>query len=212
MNSKRSIYYIVIPIIFAALLWIIKLFEYSTNIQLSEWGVYPESISGLKGIFFAPLLHGSFNHLLSNTFPLIILSSGILYFYKRSAMSTILIVYFGTNLLVWFFARHAYHIGSSGLIYGFVTFLFFSGAIRRDRRSIALALLVTFLYGSLVWGILPLRNGSSWESHLFGSIMGIICAIVFRKYDPYKRYDWEDEPDTDNPDDLRVSHRPQDNL
>jgi len=212
MKEKKVVYYWILPILFTALLWIIKLLEYTYDTSLSLWGIYPKTISGLKGILVAPLLHGSFNHLFSNTFPLIILSCGLLYFYKHSARITIIIIYFGTNVLVWLFARQAYHIGSSGLIYGFVTFLFFSGVIRRDKRSIALALLVTFLYGSLVWGVLPLRNSSSWESHIFGSLTGIACAIIFRKSDPYKVYDWEDEPDTENPDDLKVSHNPTDNF
>lgn len=200
MKEKKSVYYIIIPLSFALLIWLIKIFEYSSNIQFVKWGIYPMKLSGLKGVLTAPLLHGSFDHLLSNTFPLIILSSGIIYFYKNAAKNTILIIYFGTNILVWLFARQAYHIGSSGLIYGFVTFLFFSGVIRRDRRSTALALLVTFLYGSLVWGVLPLQNSSSWESHIFGSVTGIICAFIFRKSDPYKKYAWEDEPDSENPD------------
>lgn len=212
MKEIKSVYYLILPVVFTALLWIIKLYEYTSGISLSLWGIYPKTLSGLKGILAAPLLHGSFTHLFSNTFPLIILSSGLLYFYKNAARSTIIIIYFGTNLLVWLFARQAYHIGSSGLIYGFVTFLFFSGVIRRDKRSIALALLVTFLYGSLVWGILPLRNSSSWESHIFGSLTGIICAVIFRKSDPYKVYDWEDEPDTENPNELKVSRNPADNF
>lgn len=209
MKPIKSIQYITIPVCFAALMWIIKVAEYSLHMNLSSWGIYPRTLKGLTGILSAPLLHGSFQHLYSNTFPLIILSSGILYFYKKSAPYVILIIYLVTHLLVWLFARQAYHIGSSGLIYGFVTFLFFSGVIRRDKRSISLALLVTFLYGSLVWGILPLRNGFSWESHLFGSLTGILCAIIFRKSDPYKRYDWEDEPSTD-PSQLKVSRNPSD--
>ncbi len=96
------------------------------------------------------------------------------------------------------FAREVYHIGASGLIYGFVAFLFFSGIIRRDNKSIGLALIVTFLYGSLIWGVLPGVKGVSWESHLFGGIAGIAAAIIFRKTDPVKKYDWEDEDNEDD--------------
>ena len=92
------------------------------------------------------------------------------------------------------------------MIYGFVSFLFFSGLIRRDTRSIALALLVTFLYGSMIWGIFPQNNGISWEYHLFGSLTGIACAIIFRKSDPYKRYEWEDEEDDEDGGNLEISH------
>src|SRR3989339_1510740 len=97
------------------------------------------------------------------------------------------------GIFVWIFGRPAYHIGASGLIYGFVSFLFFSGLIRRDNRSIALALIVTFLYGGIIWGVLPIKAETSWESHLFGSIIGIMFAFIFRKADPAPKYDWEDE-------------------
>ena len=102
-------------------------------------------------------------------------------------------VYFIPGILVWFLGRESFHIGSSGLVYGYVTFLFFSGLIRRDNRSIALALIVTFLYGSLIWGVLPLSREISWEYHLFGALTGIYAAIIFRKSDPIKKYDWEEE-------------------
>ena len=118
-------------------------------------------------------------------------------FYRKSSYKVILIIYIGTGLLDWLFARKAYHIGASGIIYGFVAFLFFSGIIRRDTRAIALALLVTFLYGSLIWGILPLDSGISWESHLFGSIMGIFCAFLYKKSDPAIKYEWEYEDDNE---------------
>ena len=118
-------------------------------------------------------------------------------FYRNSSYKVILIIYLGTGILDWIFARKAYHIGASGIIYGFVTFLFFSGIIRRDTRAIALALLVTFLYGSLIWGILPVDSSVSWESHLFGSIMGIFCAFLYKSSDPAVKYDWEDEDDNE---------------
>ena len=100
---------------------------------------------------------------------------------------------FCTDCWFGYIARQAYHIGASGLIYGFVSFLFFSGIIRRDNRSIALALIVTFLYGGLTWGVLPIKAEISWEAHLFGSLVGIMFAFIFRKADPAPKYDWEEE-------------------
>ena len=91
------------------------------------------------------------------------------------------------------------------MVYGFVTFVFFSGIIRRDTRSIALALIVTFMYGGLVVGVLPQNDGISWEYHLFGSLTGIACAYIFRKSDPYKKYDWEDDEE-ESPEKLEISY------
>lgn len=99
-----------------------------------------------------------------------------------------------TGFWVWLAARKEAHIGASGLIYGLVCFLFLSGILRKDTRLLAVSLLVTFLYGSLVWGILPVDQSISWESHLFGSIAGFFCAIYYRKLGPQRpKAQWEIE-------------------
>ncbi|MBZ0198381.1 MAG: rhomboid family intramembrane serine protease, partial [Ignavibacteriaceae bacterium] len=192
MNEDRqkfltSLYY---PATFVLFLWIIKLVETMFNLSLAGYGLLPRQAKGLIGIITTPLLHADFNHLISNSLPLIFLGTGLFYFYKEASIKTALIIYFAPSMIVWIFGRDAYHIGASGLIYGLVTFMFFSGIIRRDARSIALSLVVTFLYGSLVWGVLPLDAKVSWESHLAGAFVGFICALLFKKLDVYKRYDW----------------------
>jgi membrane associated rhomboid family serine protease len=93
-------------------------------------------------------------------------------------------VWLFTGFWVWLIARPEPHIGASGLIYGFVCFLFFSGLFRKNRNLLAISMLVTFLYGSLAWGILPINPTISWESHLMGSLSGIFAAIYFRKEGP----------------------------
>jgi membrane associated rhomboid family serine protease len=205
-DKKRFLFSLFIPLCFLIILWIIQLAQFIFKINFDSFGLLPRTTSGLIGIITAPLLHAGFAHLFSNTLPLLFLATGVLYFYKNSAFKVFVIVYIVPGVFVWLFAREAYHIGASGIVYGLVTFLFFSGVIRRDTRSIALALIVTFLYGSLIWGVLPQNNNVSWEYHLFGSLTGIASAIIFRNSDPYKKYDWEDEPD-DNNDNLEISHR-----
>jgi membrane associated rhomboid family serine protease len=202
---------LIIPLTFPILLWIIYIVTYLFNISTYQLGILPRNLSGLIGIFTSPLIHGGFSHLISNTAPLIVMGFSIFYFYPKVAYKVFTIIYFGTGILVWIFAREAYHIGASGIIYGFVSFLFFSGVFRKDNRSIALALVVVFLYGGLIWGVLPVEKGVSWESHLFGAFVGIIPAFIFRKIDPPKRYDWEDE-DSDTPvEKLEVSYDPEKN-
>ncbi len=208
MTEKKNslVHSILIPASFILLLWMILLIEFIYNINFVSLGLFPRRFSGLIGVVTAPLVHAGAAHLFSNTLPLFFLGVGILYFYPSSAVKVFASVYFIPGIFVWLFARPAYHIGASGMVYGFVSFLFFSGIIRRDTRSIALALIVTFIYGSIIWGVLPLDNGVSWEYHLFGSLTGIACAFIFRKSDPYKKYDWEDESDDDRPEKLEISH------
>lgn len=198
IEKDKFIFSIIVPISFIMLLWIIKLTETITGINLANYGLYPHKISGLPGIITAPLLHANFNHLISNSIPVLLLSGGIIYFYPQSALKIFALIYLIPGIFVWFLGRAAYHIGASGLIYGFVSFLFFSGIIRRDNRSISLALIVTFLYGGIIWGILPIDAEISWEYHLFGTLTGIYCAILFRKLDPAPKYDWEDEDEEQN--------------
>ena len=198
MNDKKKfITSLILPVGFVFLLWVIKISEIIFNLDLIGFGILPGNVKGIPGILLAPLIHANIKHLFSNSLPILFLGTGIIYFYRKSSYKVILIIYLGTGILDWLFARKAYHIGASGIIYGFVTFLFFSGIIRRDTRAIALALLVTFLYGSLIWGILPIDSGISWESHLFGSIMGIFCTFLYKSSDPAIKYEWENENDNE---------------
>ncbi len=197
---------LIVPLTFPLIIWIIHLIAYLFNISLSQLGVLPRNFSGLIGIITAPLIHGSFSHLISNTAPLIILGVSIFYFYPKSAYLSFVLIYIGTGFFVWLFGREVYHIGASGVVYGFVSFLFFSGIFRRDNKSIALSLLVVFLYGGLVWGVFPGMKGISWESHLIGGIVGMATAFIFRKIDPQKKYDWEDEEETIPKEKLEISY------
>jgi len=210
-NPKEFFRKLIIPLTFPILLWVIYLVTNLFNFYPYKLGILPRNFSGLVGIFTSPLIHGGFSHLISNTAPLVFMGLGIFYFYPRVSYRVFTIIYLGTGILVWIFGREVYHIGASGIIYGFVSFLFFSGIFRKDNRSIALALIVIFLYGGLIWGVLPVEKGVSWESHLFGAIVGLISSFIFRKVDPPKKYDWEDEkPDTPIRD-LEVSYDPEKN-
>lgn len=212
LQRKKIFKSITIPLLFPALLWIIHLSAYLFDLKLSRMGILPRDGFGLLGIITAPLIHGDFSHLVSNTFPIIVLGWIIFFFYPKVSVFLFTFVYILTGLLVWLLARQVYHIGASGLVYGFVSFLFFSGIFRKDNRSVALALIITFLYGGLVWGVLPGMKGISWESHLFGAIVGLVAAYMFRKIDPpSKKYDWEDEEDDFDVNELEVSYDPEKN-
>ena len=112
-------------------------------------------------------------------------------------------IYFGPGVAVWLFARDSVHIGASGLVYGLVSYVFVAGLMRRDRRAIAASLLVVFVYGSLVWGVLPIQPHMSWEMHLSAAVIGVLLALAFRKLDvpPRKRYAWEEEATADDDND-----------
>jgi membrane associated rhomboid family serine protease len=146
------------------------------------------------------LIHTSFPHLLANTAPLLLLGTALLYGYPRSAKIVIPAVYFGSGLGVWLFARDAFHVGASGLTFGFMFFVFTVGVLRWDKRATALSLVVFFLYGGMIWGIFPSKPDISFESHFFGAMIGIALAVLLRNYDPYppeKKYSWEEDEGVD---------------
>jgi membrane associated rhomboid family serine protease len=180
------------PLFCAAVMWILYFLHTNLEIDLTAFGIIPRNLKGITGIFTGPFVHHDFNHLTSNTLPLLVVGTGLFFFYKKIAFYVLMMITMLNGIWVWLFARSSAHIGASGVIYGLVCFLFFSGLIRGDRRLMAISLLVTFLYGSMVWGILPVDLSVSWESHLFGSVAGIFAAIYYRKQGPQReKYLWE---------------------
>lgn len=190
----------ILALLFALTLWVIKLAEIILGLDFVHYGVFPLRVSGLRGILTAPLIHASLSHLFSNTAPLVILGTALFYGYPRSAKLVIPVLYLGSGLGVWLFARHAYHIGASGLTFGVMFFVFTIGVLRWDTRAIILAMVVFFLYGSMIWGIFPTQPDVSFESHFFGAVIGVALAMLLKNHDPApppRKYSWEEETPED---------------
>jgi membrane associated rhomboid family serine protease len=184
---------------FVGLLWFIYLMNSALGQDPGPFGIHPRQWTGLPGIVFAPLVHGDFEHLIANSPPLLVLVTVMLVVYPLSALRVVPAVYLGTGIAVWLFARDSVHFGASGLVYGLASYVSVAGLLRRDRRAVAASLIVWFMYGSLVWGVLPAQPGVSWETHLAAALIGVGYAIALRRLDvpPRKRYAWESETDQD---------------
>jgi len=160
-----------------AFAWALELLDiFVFNHQLDRFGIYPRSVIGLRGIVFAPFLHGGVFHLIANTIPFVVLGWLIMLrettdFFVVSAVSA-LVGGFGT----WLLGRPSFHIGASGVIFGFLGYLLARGWFDRKPFSIALSLFVGITYGSMIWGVLPLNRWVSWEGHLFGFLGGVVAA------------------------------------
>lgn len=208
MENERNqlIRSMVFPLLFILLIWIIKAFEIIMDISLAPYGMHPREWSGIYGIFTMPLIHSNWNHLVANTIPLFILGSFLFYSYREIAWPVLLLIYLLSGIWVLFAGRDgSVHIGASGIVYGLAAFLFTSGILRRDTRLMAVTLLVTFLYGGLIWGVFPQffpQEQISWEGHLMGLIAGLVLAVYFRKKGPQPpHFDWEDDDETGDNDD-----------
>ncbi|MDF0556710.1 rhomboid family intramembrane serine protease [Kamptonema sp. UHCC 0994] len=163
---------------FVALMWIIEIVDsFLLGGRLNAYGVRPRSMVGLRGILFMPFLHANFAHLAANTLPFI--TFGWLIMLRETSdfflVSAVTMLVGGVG--VWLTGSpYSVHIGASGLIFGYFGFLLLRGFFERSLMSIALSLFVGFLYGGLIWGVLPSQPGVSWQGHLFGFIGGVLAA------------------------------------
>ena len=175
--------YVKLSISIVMFLWLIRLIDFLLpGLFLNRFGIIPRNYYGLRGIICSPFLHGSFTHLLSNSIPLFVLLLTLFVFYSKIAFRILLYSMLLGNLLVWLMGRSgSVHIGASGLIYSLTAFLIASGILRKDLKSIAIALVIFFTYGGLIWGVLPSKPWISWEGHLFGMISGLVFAYRYRK-------------------------------
>lgn len=181
-----------------AILWVVHLVRLIGvfGIPAASLGVYPRRLFGLSGILTSPLIHSGWKHLISNSVPLLAMITVIWAFYRRVSWPAFLMVYLLTGLAVWLFARPVFHVGASGVVYGLVSFVFWSGIFRRSLKSIVLALIVVMVYTPMFAGVLPNQEGISWESHLLGGFVGILVAWWFRRdLEPEERLrvEWPEE-------------------
>lgn len=181
-NSK----YHVLPIILLMLMFCVYFFEIFWSKNYNHFGIIPNSLIGLRGVVFTPFLHSSFKHFISNAIPLYLFLIALQFFYASVSKAVLLSIWIFGGFLTWLIADHGTHIGASGLVYGLFGFLIFSGLFRSYKRLVALSFAIIFFYGSMVWYILPIKPGISWEGHLSSFVVGIICALVWRNKGPSK--------------------------
>jgi membrane associated rhomboid family serine protease len=181
-----------VPLGIVFLLWLVFWFEIRFGVSLNSYGIFPRKFSGLWGILWSPFIHGNSGHLLNNSLPLAVLLGFQFYFYPKRVLQTILIGIFLTGFITWLIGRPSYHIGASGLIYFLAAFIFFKGVFSKHYRQVAVSLLIVFLYGGMIWYILPIKQGISWEGHLSGLLSGLFLALISRSSSvPVFEYPWE---------------------
>ena len=166
-----------------ATMWILELADLLIfRGGLNSYGIFPRQAIGLRGILLMPFLHGDLPHLMANTLPFLVLGWLVMVreigeFFAVSAIATVV-----SGLGIWLFgATNSVHVGASGVIFGYLGFLLLRGFFERNILSIVMSLIVGFLYGGLIWGVLPSQPGVSWEGHLFGFLGGILAARLLAR-------------------------------
>lgn len=162
------------------LMWLLEILDWLLPWWHPDaWGIIPRRVIGLRGILFAPLLHGSFSHVAANSIPFIVLGWLVMLRRTHEFFVVTAVVAFIAGLGTWLFgSSNSIHIGASGIIFGYFGFLVLLGYFERSIGSILRAVIVGAVYGGLIWGVLPLQAGISWESHLFGFLGGALAAYL----------------------------------
>lgn len=171
-----------------ALMWITEFVDiFFFRGRLDAFGIRPQSLSGLRGILFAPFLHGGIGHLIANTIPFLTLGWLVMLRETSDFFIVSIITMLVSGLGVWLTGSpYSIHVGASGIIFGYFGFLLLRGYFERSFAAILFSLIVGLLYGGMIWGVLPIQYGISWQGHLFGFIGGAIAARLLAK--PKKRY------------------------
>lgn len=170
LSGLKSIFALVFVI------WVVEVANNFLGHPFNAFGIYPRNPETLPGILLWPLLHGSLQHLVMNTTPLLIMGFFVALRGPWMFTKTTFLILIVAGLGVWIFARPAYHIGASGLIFGYFGFLVAIGLYERSISSLVIASITLFYYGGLIFGILPTDSFISWEGHLFGLCAGILAA------------------------------------
>ena len=194
-DLQRIIASAIIPAFLVFIMYALEVLETGMDWDFTPLGVYPREQRGVFGIFAHPLVHTSFRHLAANTLPFFFLSWCLFYFYRGIAPYILYAIWIGCGILTFAIGKPGWHVGASGIIYGLAFFLFFSGLLRKHVPLVAISLLITFLYGGLVWNMFPqfAKPTTSWEGHLSGAIAGTLCAYAFKGQGPQRRDPFEEE-------------------
>ncbi len=168
-------------LVLLGVIWAVEIVNLLTGHALVSWGILPRSLSGLIGIALAPLIHAGLWHTLSNTVPLAILGALTLASGRKRFWQITIAIALLSGALVWLFAREAYHVGASSLVFGYFGAILARAFSERSLSSMAIAFATLVIYGGLLWGLLPLRSHISFEGHLFGFVAGIAVVWIGRR-------------------------------
>ena len=184
LDANRLFYALWTTALFLLLIWGVYAINEIYALNWRRWGNHPREWAHWTGVFTYPFLHGDLEHLWNNTATFFTLNGLLFYFYRSIAARTWIMLYLLSGVGLWVFAKGGNHIGASGINYALAAFLFTSGVVRKSQLLLRVTLLVAFLYGGMVWWMLPIDEHISWEGHIAGAVSGLLMAVVFRKKGP----------------------------
>jgi membrane associated rhomboid family serine protease len=165
-----------------ALMWVLEVVDTIDHHKLDQYGIQPHEADGLIGIATAPFLHAGFGHLIGNTVPFVVMGVVIALSGAARVLAVTAIVALVSGLGVWLVApEHTNHIGASGIVFGFATYLIARGFYNHSAVQIVVGVLVVAVFGASLLGGLAPQQGISWQGHLFGAIGGVVAAWLLAR-------------------------------
>ena len=165
-----------ISMTWVGLLWVVEIEDLSSGFQLDGYGILPRKVAGLMGIFWSPLLHADFAHLIANSGPLVLLLIMLFSHRQYRPKSSLAFIWLVSGLGTWLIGRPAIHIGASSIVYGLAAFLMTASFWMRSWRAFFLSILALLMFGGLFYGLFHIQKGVSWEGHLSGALAGVWVA------------------------------------
>jgi len=184
LDANRLFYALWTTALFLLLIWGVYAINETYALNWRRWGNHPREWDHWTGVFTYPFLHGDLEHIWNNTATFFTLNGLLFYFYRSIAARTWILLYLLSGVGLWIFAKGGNHIGASGINYALAAFLFTSGVVRKSQLLLRVTLLVAFLYGGMVWWMLPIDEHISWEGHIAGAVSGLLMAVIFRNKGP----------------------------
>lgn len=199
-----------IPVISSLLMIAVFVVSQLPGMDFHYAGIFPRQPESIGGILSVIFIHASAEHLFNNVLSFLMLSGALFYVYRQIAFKVFIFSWISSGIILWIIGRDSWHVGSSGLIYSMAFFLFFSGIFRWHAPLIALSLLVTLIYGNMIWHLMPweINDPVSWEGHLAGGMTGTVLSVIYRNHLPQKPVVLEDEED--NEDDFKEEKEDED--
>jgi membrane associated rhomboid family serine protease len=161
-------------------MWIVFLYEIKYGFNFNQYSIYPRRIESLFGILASPFLHSDVSHITNNTLSFFVLMLLLRFFYSKVYFQVFIIGLLLSGIFTWLFARPAYHLGMSGVIYVLASFIISKSFFSKQYNLIALSFVVIFIYGSMIWYVFPIDKSISWEGHLSGLITGILLSFCYK--------------------------------
>jgi membrane associated rhomboid family serine protease len=173
---------VLVLISLVAIMWVLEVVDIALDHRLDRYGIEPRDVDGLDGVVAAPFLHVGFGHLIANTIPFVVMGLVIALEGPWRLLGVTAIVALVSGLGTWLVAAEGtIHLGASGVVFGYATYLMARGIFNRRPAEIAIGAAVVVIWGGALLGGLEPQRGISWQGHLFGAIGGVVAARALRR-------------------------------